>query len=210
MVLYLVFEHVDQDLNSFIERCPAPGLGPDRIKVGSKNGTVGQQQYCKQVFLSWNCLIFIEIFLSCIDPHHFCFMHFSRKKCSFWLGSRNIGLRSWSIRKKLDPSVFGFAVYRYWYSTYGRHSLFNLSTITSFHTCELRYQALTLIDNRTDNGKMKILLKYSRFFHSYSYMSFSFTTAEQTVKSTFEFTGSIYLHSHAPQKQACFPRPQSI
>jgi hypothetical protein len=36
MVLYLVFEHVDQDLNSFIERCPAPGLGPDRIKVGKK------------------------------------------------------------------------------------------------------------------------------------------------------------------------------
>lgn len=32
MVLYLVFEHVDQDLNSFIERCPAPGLSPDRIK----------------------------------------------------------------------------------------------------------------------------------------------------------------------------------
>lgn len=32
MVLYLVFEHVDQDLNSYIEKCPAPGLGPDRIK----------------------------------------------------------------------------------------------------------------------------------------------------------------------------------
>jgi hypothetical protein len=48
MVLYLVFEHVDQDLNSFIERCPAPGLGPDRIKVAkSKNVTVGKPQYCK-------------------------------------------------------------------------------------------------------------------------------------------------------------------
>jgi len=32
MVLYLVFEHVDQDLNSYIEKCPSPGLGPDRIK----------------------------------------------------------------------------------------------------------------------------------------------------------------------------------
>lgn len=32
MVLYLVFEHVDQDLATYIERCPSPGLGPDRIK----------------------------------------------------------------------------------------------------------------------------------------------------------------------------------
>ena len=32
MVLYLVFEHVDQDLNSYIEKCPPPGLAPDRIK----------------------------------------------------------------------------------------------------------------------------------------------------------------------------------
>merc|ERR1711963_121219 len=32
MVLYLVFEHVDQDLNLYIERCPPPGLAPERIK----------------------------------------------------------------------------------------------------------------------------------------------------------------------------------
>jgi len=32
MVLYLVFEHVDQDLNAYLERCPAPGLAPDKIK----------------------------------------------------------------------------------------------------------------------------------------------------------------------------------
>jgi len=32
MVLYLVFEHVDQDLNLYIERCPAPGLAPARTK----------------------------------------------------------------------------------------------------------------------------------------------------------------------------------
>lgn len=32
MVLYLVFEHVDQDLNTYIEKCPAPGLGPDTVK----------------------------------------------------------------------------------------------------------------------------------------------------------------------------------
>lgn len=32
MVLYLVFEHVDQDLNLYIERCPAPGLAPERVK----------------------------------------------------------------------------------------------------------------------------------------------------------------------------------
>jgi len=32
MVLYLVFEHVDRDLNAYLERCPPPGLGPARIK----------------------------------------------------------------------------------------------------------------------------------------------------------------------------------
>lgn len=29
----LVFEHVDQDLKTYLERTPAPGLSPDRIKV---------------------------------------------------------------------------------------------------------------------------------------------------------------------------------
>ena len=32
MVLYLVFEHMDQDLNLYLQHCPPPGLGPDRIK----------------------------------------------------------------------------------------------------------------------------------------------------------------------------------
>lgn len=32
LVLYLVFEHVDQDLATYIERCPPPGLGSARIK----------------------------------------------------------------------------------------------------------------------------------------------------------------------------------
>lgn len=32
MVLYLVFEHVDQDLNAYLERCPPPGLGSHKIK----------------------------------------------------------------------------------------------------------------------------------------------------------------------------------
>lgn len=32
LVLYLVFEHVDQDLATYLEKCPSPGLGPDRIK----------------------------------------------------------------------------------------------------------------------------------------------------------------------------------
>jgi serine/threonine protein kinase len=32
MVLYLVFEHVDQDLNSYLEKCPWPGLPQERIK----------------------------------------------------------------------------------------------------------------------------------------------------------------------------------
>lgn len=33
MLVYLVFEHVDQDLATYLDRCPAPGLSPDRIKV---------------------------------------------------------------------------------------------------------------------------------------------------------------------------------
>eukprot|EP00096_Caligus_rogercresseyi_P003883 TRINITY_DN1770_c1_g1_i2.p1 TRINITY_DN1770_c1_g1~~TRINITY_DN1770_c1_g1_i2.p1 ORF type:complete len:402 (+),score=99.83 TRINITY_DN1770_c1_g1_i2:277-1482(+) len=32
MSLYLVFEHVHQDLASYLENCPSPGLSPDRIK----------------------------------------------------------------------------------------------------------------------------------------------------------------------------------
>eukprot|EP00095_Tigriopus_kingsejongensis_P009173 maker-scaffold145_size311916-snap-gene-1.9 protein:Tk09173 transcript:maker-scaffold145_size311916-snap-gene-1.9-mRNA-1 annotation:"cell division protein kinase 4" len=32
MSLYLVFEHVHQDLASYLEKCPSPGLGQDRIK----------------------------------------------------------------------------------------------------------------------------------------------------------------------------------
>ena len=32
MNLFLVFEHVDQDLNLYIEKCPPPGLAQDRIK----------------------------------------------------------------------------------------------------------------------------------------------------------------------------------
>merc|ERR1711874_159533 len=32
MVLYLVFEHVDQDLNAYLGKCPPPGLGQDKIK----------------------------------------------------------------------------------------------------------------------------------------------------------------------------------
>ncbi|BFZ06495.1 hypothetical protein BsWGS_09534 [Bradybaena similaris] len=30
--LSLVFEFIDQDLNAYLERCPPPGLGPDRIR----------------------------------------------------------------------------------------------------------------------------------------------------------------------------------
>ena len=32
MVLYLVFEHMDQDLTAYLARCPSPGLGQDKIK----------------------------------------------------------------------------------------------------------------------------------------------------------------------------------
>lgn len=33
LVLYMVFEHVDQDLATYLERCPSPGLSAERIKV---------------------------------------------------------------------------------------------------------------------------------------------------------------------------------
>merc|ERR1719195_2453771 len=32
MVLYLVFEHVDQDLNAYLSKCPPPGVGQDKVK----------------------------------------------------------------------------------------------------------------------------------------------------------------------------------
>jgi len=32
MVLYLVFEHMEQDLAVYLERCPQPGLGEDKMK----------------------------------------------------------------------------------------------------------------------------------------------------------------------------------
>jgi len=32
MVLYLVFEHVDQDLNAYVTKCPPPGIDKEKIK----------------------------------------------------------------------------------------------------------------------------------------------------------------------------------
>merc|ERR1712062_124349 len=32
MVLYLVFEHVEQDLSTFVQKCPPPGLPPAKVK----------------------------------------------------------------------------------------------------------------------------------------------------------------------------------
>ena len=33
--LMLVFEYIDQDLSTYLQRCPSPGLGPERIRVGN-------------------------------------------------------------------------------------------------------------------------------------------------------------------------------
>ncbi|CAG2180722.1 unnamed protein product, partial [Oppiella nova] len=33
LILFLVFEHVEQDLATYLLNCPPPGIGPDRIKV---------------------------------------------------------------------------------------------------------------------------------------------------------------------------------
>jgi len=32
MELYLIFEHVDQDLEKFLKNCPSPGLSPEKVK----------------------------------------------------------------------------------------------------------------------------------------------------------------------------------
>ena len=32
MILYLVFEHVEQDLSSYLAKCPPPGLGAERVR----------------------------------------------------------------------------------------------------------------------------------------------------------------------------------
>ena len=37
LILFLVFEHVEQDLDTYLQKCPAPGIGPDRIKVVIKH-----------------------------------------------------------------------------------------------------------------------------------------------------------------------------
>ena len=35
MVFYLVFEHMERDLDSFIRTCPPPGMGIEVIKVSA-------------------------------------------------------------------------------------------------------------------------------------------------------------------------------
>ena len=40
--LTLVFEYVEQDLATYLERCPSPGLGPDRIRVSAQQSIVGR------------------------------------------------------------------------------------------------------------------------------------------------------------------------
>ena len=51
MSLYLVFEHVHQDLATYLEKCPAPGLAPDRIKVGE---TTAEEKTQNVTLLSLN------------------------------------------------------------------------------------------------------------------------------------------------------------
>lgn len=35
-ILFLVFEHVEQDLCTYLQNCPPPGLGPDIIKASKE------------------------------------------------------------------------------------------------------------------------------------------------------------------------------
>lgn len=46
--LTLVFEHVDQDLTTYLEKAPDPGVPPETIKV--RRGAVGGAYSCT----SWN------------------------------------------------------------------------------------------------------------------------------------------------------------
>ena len=41
MKLMLVFEHIDQDLARYLEKVPSPGMGPDRIRVGTTTSSPG-------------------------------------------------------------------------------------------------------------------------------------------------------------------------
>ena len=38
LIFYLVFEHMDLDLDQFIKRCPSPGMEEDIIRVGVRVG----------------------------------------------------------------------------------------------------------------------------------------------------------------------------
>lgn len=40
--LMLVFEYIDQDLSTYLQRCPSPGLGPERIRVCNSVKQIGK------------------------------------------------------------------------------------------------------------------------------------------------------------------------
>ena len=75
MSLYLVFEHVHQDLATYLEKCPPPGLPPDTIKVNTSPIFTPQKTIKpteKNVIVNLSLLrihnvdkirIFVEIFL---------------------------------------------------------------------------------------------------------------------------------------------------
>lgn len=46
--LMLVFEYIDQDLSTYLQRCPSPGLGPERIRVGN---TAGSERFTNWEYL---------------------------------------------------------------------------------------------------------------------------------------------------------------
>jgi hypothetical protein len=130
---------------------------------------------------------FVWIFLSSsIDPHHFSlgvYIHscIFRDKCFILLGSRNTFRLTW-LRVC-------------WCTGTARTAL-------PFCLTWVQNHAFTLCDahrQRENENDVQI-------FPFFSLLLPSNTNAEQKIKSTFwEFTGSIYLHSHSPQKQACFP-----
>ena len=60
MSLHLIFEHVDGDLSAYLEKCPAPGLPLQKIKVCSRGAP---KEKIKGVYHSSNLLFSFKLLI---------------------------------------------------------------------------------------------------------------------------------------------------
>ena len=145
-----------------------------------------------------NCLIFVGIYLSsCITSASWIF----RDKNVI----SGLGLEILDFDPGRSEKIWPTWLRIRWCTVlvqYGWHFFF-VQTWVQYQLLHLHIRlSHSVISAQTRENKN--IVQIFTFFHSYSYMSF--TNAEQTVKNTFwEFTGSIYLHSHASKNQAGFP-----